>query len=79
MDRSDAPDIMEATLANEPMLPMDSIEPTEPMDSIDPLDLIDRIEFSEPMDRIDVPLARMPQVCADATTASVMILPSRTE
>jgi hypothetical protein len=61
-ERSDAADMIEPRLANEPienadpndpMLPIESIEPIDPMDRIDPRDPMLRIEPSDLIDNKD--------------------------
>jgi hypothetical protein len=47
--KREAPDMIEAMLANDPMLRSDAADPMLPMLSTDPTEPIDRNEFADPM------------------------------
>jgi hypothetical protein len=52
--KRDAPDMIDAMLANDPMLRTDAADPMLPMLSTDPTDPIDRNEWDEPMLRAEL-------------------------
>jgi len=50
----DAPDMIDSTLANEPMERSEAADPMLPMLSTEPTEPIDRSEFVEPMLRAEL-------------------------
>src|ERR1700733_6776148 len=61
MDQRDRADMIEPTLAAEPIENAEASEPTDPTDRIEPAEPMDRMEPAEPIDKMDPldPMLRM--------------------